>query len=226
MAGIVATKNRIYRKECPCRQQPDKMPPLTGKTELGEQMIGQVTAKTLFCGISLLLACAASATNVRVATYNVDCSDTGSNNSLLGVARVVQGMGNHHITGNAQAVDVLALQELLDTNDNTITSTSLPTLVSQLNALYGAGVYAYDHTPDPTTGGAMFNGPSGLVYNTRTMKVISATPLGYNGDSFNGIFRAPMRYQLRPAGYGPSADFYVYVSHYKSGSGFSNDINR
>jgi hypothetical protein len=72
----------------------------------------------------------------------------------------------------------------------------------------------------------MFNGPSGLVYNTHTIKVIAANPLGYDGDSFNGIFRAPMRYQLRPVGYGPNADFYVYVSHYKSGSGFSNEINR
>ncbi len=135
-------------------------------------------------------------------------------------------MGNHHLAGNAQPVDVIGLQELLDTNDNTIVSSSLPALVNQLNSFYGAGTYAYDPTPDPTTGGTQFNGPSGLIYNTHTIQVVAATSLDYAFTSGNGVPRAPMRYQLRPAGYGPNADFYMYVSHYKSGSGSSNTFVR
>jgi hypothetical protein len=172
---------------------------------------------------ALLVPCgAASASMLRIATYNVDNSDTASNANVSMVATILQAIGNHHINGNAQPVDVVGLQELLDTNDNTITSSTLPALVGQLNSLYGPGTYAYDPTPDPTTGGFQFNGPSGLIYNTKTIQVISAESLPYDFDSGNGVFRAPMRYQLRPVGYGSNADFYMYVSHYKSGSGSSN----
>src|SRR5262249_11096673 len=88
----------------------------------------------------------------------------------------------------------------------------------------GAGVYALDPTADPTSGALTGNGPSGIVYNTQTIQVISATPIGA-APSGSGAPRQPMRYQLRPVGQTSTADVYLYVSHYKAGS-TSSDISR
>jgi endonuclease/exonuclease/phosphatase family metal-dependent hydrolase len=177
--------------------------------------------------IIILFASPARATILRIAEYNIDCSDQGNNNAVsgsnAGIPAVIQAMGQHHLGTNAQPVDVMTLTELLDTNNNSITSSTLPALVNSLNAVYGAGTYAYDSTPDPTSGGTQYNGPSGIIYNTRTVQVISAQSLAYSGNSSNTNPRAPMRYELCPVGYGSNADFYVYVSHTKSGTG-SSDI--
>ena len=143
----------------------------------------------------------------RIADYNIDCSDQGNNNNINGptpgVPAMIQAMGNHHIGVNAQAVDVLALTELLDTNNNSITSSTLSALVTALNTLYGSSIYEYDHTPDPTSGGTQFNGPSGLIYNKNTIQIVSATPIGTTGT----VPRAPMRYKLHPIGYGSTRIF-------------------
>lgn len=129
----------------------------------------------------------------------------------------------HHIGTNARQVDVLNCEELQ--------STSLSNFVVQLNSIYGAGTYAYDMTTDPNTGG----GPDGLIYNTRTIQVVSAralitgqtvllqSNLTYTmahspGGGTNGVTRAPMVYRLRPIGFGTTNDFYMYVSHARSTS--------
>src|SRR5207237_8012686 len=167
--------------------------------------------------------CGLGAGPLCIDSSNVDCSDLGNNNNLSNGTTVLQGIGNHHLNGNAQPFDVLGLEELLDTNNNTLTSTSLPALVSDLNAVYGAGTYAYDHTPDPTSGGTQFNGPSGLIYNTHTVQVLSATALGYSGTGPDSIPRAPMRYQIHPIGFSsPAADFYLYASHSQPARGTAN----
>jgi hypothetical protein len=136
---------------------------------------------------------------------------------------VVQAIGLHHLSTNVQPVDVLGVEELR--------STTLSNIVVQLTNTYGAGSYAFDPTTDPNTGG----GPDGLVYNPHTVQVISARalPTGQtvllqaNGTytaahspsgGVNGITRAPMVYQLRPAGYSSNNDFYMYVSHARSTS--------
>jgi endonuclease/exonuclease/phosphatase family metal-dependent hydrolase len=175
----------------------------------------------------MVLAAPAMAATLRIAEYNIDCSDQGNNDAVsgssAGIPAVIQAMGQHQLAGNAQPVDVLTLTELLDTNDNSITSSTLPALVNSLNAIYGAGVYAYDTTPDPTTGGTQFNGPSGLIYDTQAVQVISAEALPYSSNTYP---RAPMRYQLRPVGYGSNADFYVYVQHTKSGETSADQTER
>ncbi len=141
-------------------------------------------------------------------TYNID-ADTGSNDSGPGLTTVLQAIGNEHLDGNAQPIDVLALQELYSTP-----SVTLSYIVGQLNSIYGAGTYAYDATTDPTTGGTG-GGPSGLIYNTKTVRDVAAVAIG--SASGSGAARAPMRYTLQPVGAGAMAQFYLYVSHAKSG---------
>jgi hypothetical protein len=183
-----------------------------------------VAAVVLGVGIS---ACEASGKTLRVVSYNIDCADQGSDNNITGsthsLPTVIQAIGLHHIGTNAQPVDVLGLEELR--------STTLSSFAAQLNNIYGAGTYTFDSTSDPNTGG----GPDGLIYNLHTVQVVSARALrtgqtvllqsngtytaAYSpGGGVNGVTRAPMVYQLRPVGYGASADFYLYVSHARSTS--------
>jgi hypothetical protein len=173
------------------------------------------------------LAGTASGKTLRIASYNIDCADQGSDNNINGsghsLTTVIQGIGLHHLGTNAQPVDILGLEELK--------STTMSNLVVQLNSVYGAGIYTYDTTTDPNTGG----GPDGLVYNSHTVQIISARALltGQNvllqangtytaahspGGGVNGVTRAPMVYQIRPVGSGSSNDFYMYVSHARSTS--------
>jgi endonuclease/exonuclease/phosphatase family metal-dependent hydrolase len=159
----------------------------------------------------------ASAQTLRIATYNIK-ADTGSPDSGTGLSTVLEAIGAEHLGGNAQPVDVLALQELYSTP-----STTLSYIVNQLNSYYSSpGMYAYDTMVDPTTGGTG-GGPSGLIYNTHTVQDVAATIIGTASSS--GAARAPMRYTLQPVGDGTGAQFYLYVSHAKSGTG-SSDINR
>ncbi len=175
----------------------------------------------------LFCACETRATTLRIASYNIDCADQGSDNNITGATHslpvVAQAIGLHHLGTNAQPVDVMGCEEL--------TSTTLANFVAQLNSIYGAGTYAFDPTTDPNTGG----GPDGLIYRTSTVQVVSAralktgqivllqsngtyTAASSPGGGVNGITRAPMLYQLRPAGSGSNADFYLYVSHARSSS--------
>src|ERR1039458_2772420 len=183
----------------------------------------------IVAGVLGIWGCAGGAwgKTLRVASYNIDCADQGSDNNITGsthsVPTVVQAMGLHHLGTNAQPVDVLGAEEL--------TSTTLSNLVAQLNNIYGAGTYTFDPTADQTTGG----GTDGLIYNTHTVQVVAARTMktGQNvllqangpytsahspGGGVNGVTRAPMVYQLRPVGYGSSADFYIYISHARSTS--------
>ena len=140
---------------------------------------------------------------------------------------VLEGIGEEILGSDpAQPLDVLALQE---TTSNPIT---VAPIVNGLNAFYNApGMYAmsaYQATEsngDPTTG----NGPNALVYNTKTLQLLASVPVdppsGINNlGSNSGEYREVMRYELAPAGITPTAtnEFYVYVSHYKSGTGSSD----
>lgn len=168
----------------------------------------------------------ADAQNLRVVTYNIDADTGGADGDIGGVysgpglTTVLQAIGNAKLAGNAQPIDVLALEEL----NYSRRTTTLGFIVDQLNSLYGAGTYAYDATFDPTTGDLTGNGPSGLVYNTKTVQVLGSTVIG--SASGSGAARAPMRYKLAPKGYNDhSADFFLYVSHMKSGTATS-DMDR
>jgi PKD repeat protein len=64
------------------------------------------------------------------------------------------------------------------------------------------------------------NGPNGLVYNTNTVQLIASIGVGTPQGAGNGEYRQVMRYEFAPAGVTPTTanEFYVYVSHYKSGT--------
>src|SRR5258706_5298279 len=164
--------------------------------------------------------CLLSAGTLRVVTYNISADTTtfAGNDQRTYLEAVLEGIGNPHLedngVSNAQTVDVLALEELQNGNGGANAPT-LASIVSSLNAKYGAGAYAYDTTTDPTTGGTG-GGPSGLIYNTHSVQVLSAAPLG--SASSSGAARAPMQYHLQPIGYDGTASFYLDVSHMKSGT--------
>ena len=140
---------------------------------------------------------------------------------------VLEGIGEELVNGNAQPLDILALEE---TTSNPLT---VAPIANALNTFYGvAGMYSnstYQATEsggNPSTG----NGPNALVYNTRTIQLLASTPvdppggtsqLGGVSSSKSGEYREVMRYQFAPAGVATNASniFYIYVSHYKSGAG-------
>ena len=150
----------------------------------------------------------------------------GGDISGPGLTTVLQAIGNATLAGHAQPIDVLALQEL-NTSRSATTGTPSVTLdyiVDQLNGIYGAGTYKADTVLDPTTGGTG-GGPSGLIYNTTTVQLLDADVIG--SASGSGAARAPMRYELAPLGFNDhSADFWLYVSHAKSGTGTTNENRR
>ena len=187
-------------------------------TSLDSALVGGTTAAANHFQdqLGLLKSNLAGGSNLRIVTYNTDEFDQGNDNNITasyaGIPTVLQAIGLHHIGTNAQPIDVLGLEDIIREPELT-----LPDIVAALNGIYGAGTYAFDTTPDPHAAG---HGPVGLVYNTHTVQVIKATALsdgvysGARGNARGGtVPTAPMRYQLRPVGSGPEADFYMYLSY-------------
>ncbi|HEY5043599.1 MAG TPA: hypothetical protein VIK53_16530, partial [Verrucomicrobiae bacterium] len=200
------------------------------------------------CGLLTLAVCGATLTvsaqtrTLRIVTYNIE-ADTGATAPLPGLIAppgntnnfqaggVLEGIGEERVGGDAaQSLDILALQE---TTSNPVTVTPI---VNGLNAFYGmAGMYSnssYQATEsfgDPTSG----NGPNAIVYNTRTVRLLASVPVDPPGGvsklgSGSGEYREVMRYQFAPAGVATNDSniFYIYVSHYKSGTGSANENYR
>ena len=96
-------------------------------------------------------------------------------------------------------------------------SPTLQTVANYLNAIYGAGTYAYDPTYDPTDGNDTGNGPSGLIYNTKTVRDLGAAAIGTVSGS--GPARAPMQYELQPIGGGTRLDILSLCEPCEVGNG-------
>ncbi|HEY4308584.1 MAG TPA: dockerin type I domain-containing protein [Pirellulales bacterium] len=197
-------------------------------------MLGLKSDKTLRLAILSLAVLAGvqilvddvRAQTLRVVTYNIDADtggatgQSGGPTSGPGMATVLQAIGAASLAGNSQPIDVLALEELYGNP-----TTTLQYVVGQLNAIYGAGTYAYDTTTDPTNGNFLTgNGPSGFIYNTHTVQDLGAVAIGTPSSS--GAPRDPMRFELAPVGYGSASDFYLYVDHAKSGTTASDSTRR
>ncbi len=172
---------------------------------------------------------------VRVVTYNIEDDINGATIPLPGLIAppgnmnnvqaggVLEGIGEETVGPDAgQPVDILALEE---TTSNPVT---VAPIVSGLNAFYGvAGMYSNSTYQATESGGTVTggNGPNALVYNTRTVQLLASIPVDPAGGtsklgSSGGEYREVMRYEFAPAGVAPAAtnEFYLYVSHYKSGT--------
>lgn len=158
--------------------------------------------------LALLLAAASLHAQLRIVDYNT------AGDARAGIGTIFAAIGAESVNGIAKAPDVISLQE----QDSSASTTQ--NLVNILNAIYGAGTYARA-TLDGGTSGA---GRPGLIYNTKTVQLISQ--LAFGTISTSGNARQDMRYQLRPVGYDGGADFYLYASHYKASSGSSNAARR
>ncbi|MGO9115609.1 MAG: PEP-CTERM sorting domain-containing protein [Thermoguttaceae bacterium] len=156
----------------------------------------------------------ASAAALRIVTYNIDADTNGSggvgtigNNTSM--TTVLQAIGQSSLNGNVQPPDVVALEELSWVGSGA--SPTLQVIVNDLDSAFPGSNYAYDPTYDPTDGNLTGNGPSGIVYNTATVKDLGAVAIGTASGS--GAPRCPMRFELQPVGGSSSSQFYLYVSH-------------
>lgn len=158
--------------------------------------------------LAWFLACGSLFAQLRIVDYNT------AGDARAGMATILAALGAETINGVSKAPDVFALEE------QTSSATTTQAIVDLLNGIYGAGTYARATVDGGTTGA----GRPGLIYNVQTVQLIATTTASTTGGS--GAARQTMRYELRPVGYDATADFYVYVSHYKASSGSSNAARR
>ncbi len=158
-----------------------------------------------------------------------------STNGSVTNGGVLEGIGEEILgDGVAQPIDILALEET-SSNPQTVAP-----IVAGLNAFYSvnnplaSNMYAMSTYQAIITDTNNGNGPNAMVYNTKTVQLLASVPVdpvgGSNGIIINyattGEYREIMRYEFAPAGQTPTpaTEFYVYVSHYKSG-GTTADTN-
>jgi endonuclease/exonuclease/phosphatase family metal-dependent hydrolase len=128
---------------------------------------------------------------------------------------VLQAVGNEVYGGRSRPVDVVAIQEVQ------MQSTTTAAVVSQLNAIYGAGRYDYGRLNGTSLS---TNETVGLIYNTQTVSLVDS--IGVGTVSSSGAARQPIRYRLRPLELPLGNDFYVYNSHYKASDTASDRSRR
>jgi endonuclease/exonuclease/phosphatase family metal-dependent hydrolase len=191
------------------------------------RLVGRCLIGVLFLLVGDVVADAATQQTVRVVTYNIEADVNGNIAPNYGLNQVLEGIGEEPVQGNVQPLDILALQETTDNID------TVQPIVDSLNSYYGAGTYAMCPLQAATYANFPFNGngPNALVYNAKTLNLVSTTPVDPPDGSFalgftNGQFREVLRCEFRPVGGVPANDFYVYVSHYKSGVGTINAQDR
>ena len=162
---------------------------------------------------------------VRIAAYNIEADTNGNTAPNAGLYQVIEGIGEEqdaNANNIAQPVDILALEE------TTSNAATVAPIVSNLNTYYnGAAVYAQSpvqggQNGSPTSG----NGPNALVYNTLTTSLVSSVGVGTPTGSGDGEYRQVMRYEFQPLGGSPANDFYVYVTHMKADSGYTDENDR
>lgn len=160
---------------------------------------------------------------LRIGTYNLEADVDGVTGPRAGLATVLEDIGAYSVEGDAQPLDILGLEE------TTSESKTVNPIVASLNSFYGGqaiyastGVQGLSSGNNVTTG----NGPNSLIYNTLTLKLLSAVGIGTPKGATNGEYRQIMRYEFQPVNGTPADDFYMYVEHYKSGTGSTNEALR
>jgi hypothetical protein len=161
---------------------------------------------------------------LRIVTYNTATGNPapGVQTARPGMNIVLKSIGEELRNGIARPIDVLLLQEQFSTNvgDDALDDVATQSFVDLMNSIYGT---LENPTPyargvvDALTSHPMGQaGGPGIVYNTQTVQLIAEHRFGTVNTSAQA--RSTLRYQLRPVGYNPDADFYIYNSHYKAGS--------
>ena len=198
------------------------------------------TLLPVFFALGIFTLTATAQTRIlRIVTYNLGADINGitapqpgliappgdPNNYAAG--GVLEGIGEELLNGNAQPIDILALQE---TTSNPAT---VSPIANALNAFYGGPRLFTNSTYQATESGnfaASGNGPNAIVFNTRTVQLLASVPVDPPGGtsqlgSTSGEYREVMRYQFAPAGVATNGanTFYIYVSHFKSGTGTTNE---
>ena len=165
-----------------------------------------------------LRALLTATTDLRVVAYNI-AADIFSQGVTAApqpaMETVLEGIGNESVQGTARPIDILALEETTS-NDLTVAP-----IVSALNAHYGAGTYAESTYQATSTDNGDGDGPNAMIYDTHTLTLIASVGIG--NPSGDGYPRQPVRYEFQPVGGTSADDFYVYVSHYKSGNALQDD---
>lgn len=209
----------------------------------------RLAAAVLMTG-GLAFAAPAQTMTLRIVSYNIEAdidnvtaplpgliypATPGSTNTTNG--GVLEGIGEEVLSdGVARPIDVLALQETTS-NPQTVAP-----IVAGLNSFYSvnnplmSNMYAMSPYQAVITGPNTGNGPNAMVYNTQTLQLLASIPVdppgGSNAIISNystvGEYREVMRYEFAPARQTPtpSNEFYVYVSHYKSGSTSTDQTDR
>ena len=166
-----------------------------------------------------------------ITPYAGGSSTNGLNNYAGG--GVLEGLGEEVLSdGVAQPPDIINLQETSGGSTTTPIVTALNTYYSQFNPLathmYAVTPYQATESGGATNGG---NGPNSVIYNTKTVQLLASVPVDPPGGtgalgSSSGEYREVMRYEFCPAGQPANSapTFYIYVSHYKSGT-TTTDVN-
>ena len=177
---------------------------------------------------------------LRIVAYNIEDDIDGATTPLPGLIApsvggsvtnggVLEGIGEENVGGDpAQPIDILTLEE---TTSNT---TTVQPIVNGLNIFYsfhgisaGYAMSTYQATEtgnDPSDG----NGPNALVYNTNTVQLLASVGVGTPEGASNGEYRQVVRYEFAPAGITATTnnEFYIYVSHMKSGTTSADNTAR
>jgi len=158
-----------------------------------------------------------------------------STNGSVTNGGVLEGIGEEILSdGVAQPIDILALEET-SSNPQTVAP-----IVAGLNAFYSiynplaSNMYAMSTYQATNSGGTNDgNGPNALVYNTKTVQLLASVPVDPPGGisqlgSVSGEYREVMRYEFTPANQigTQASEFYLYVSHYKSGTSSADLTDR
>jgi hypothetical protein len=157
---------------------------------------------------------------------------SSTNGSFTG-GGVLEGIGEEVLgDGVAQPPDIINFQETSGASTMTPIVTALNTYYSQYHPaatnMYAVTPYQATESGGDTADG---NGPNSMVYNTTTVHLVASVPVDPPGGtgalgSSSGEYREVMRYEFCPAGEltNSAPAFYIYVSHYKSGT-TSTDVN-
>lgn len=177
-----------------------------------------------------LLSVRLAEAQLRIVTYNtaadafISSSPTGNGptDRIDTVLKAIgEEIGNNGKVGGTlltdgitKPIDVLLLQEqnLSASGAGNLPQNASPTtqaILSLLNTAYtGTGV---TYSMSNRTGASAGAGTQTLIYRNETVELVGDTAFGYSGQT-----RQTTRFQLRPAGYTSTADFYIYNSHYKA----------